>query len=49
MNVFLELLLLISKRCFTSHFIELLCFCLISIPSQTIHEKKIEIEGQPMN
>ncbi|KAM3699442.1 hypothetical protein ACJW30_05G026600 [Castanea mollissima] len=40
MNVFLDLLLLISKRGFTNHFIEPLCFCLISIPSQTINEKK---------
>ena len=48
MNVFLELILLISKRGFTSHFIELLYFCLISIPSQTVNEKKIEIKGQPM-
>ena len=40
MNVFLDLLLLISKRGFTSHFIELLCFCLISIPSQTVNEQK---------
>ena len=40
MNVFSNLLLLISKRGFTSHFIELLCFCLISIPSQTVKQNK---------
>ena len=40
MNNFSDLLLLISKRGFTSHFIELLCFCLINIPSQTVNEKK---------
>ena len=44
MNVFLELILLISKRGFTSHFIELLCFCLISIPSQMVHEKKLRLK-----
>ena len=50
MNVFSDLLLLISKRGFTSHFIELLYFCLISIPSQKVNEKKknFEIKGQPM-
>ena len=40
MNVFSDLLLLISKRGFTTHFIELLWFCLINIPSQMVKEKK---------
>ena len=35
-NIFLDLLLLISKKAFTSHINDLLCICLISIPFQML-------------